>query len=222
MHQVAEQILLQIKNNTLPPGSRLPSQRDLSQKLGVGRSSVREAINVLVVKGYLEPIQGKGTFVKSVLPGSDERLERLSTAVEVSSIFNLMEARLLLECKSAALAAERADLKDLKKLEKVFAQITAERESYNLFLEDDFKFHITLAEATKNDVICEMTKLVLDKLAEHHTKFKTDQLSQNYKKISVDTATEVFNAVKKHNCEDASFWMKKHLSVITNELSKVL
>lgn len=57
--QVTEQILEQIKKNILPPGSRLPSQRDLAVQLGVGRSSIREAVNALVVRGYLEPIQGK-------------------------------------------------------------------------------------------------------------------------------------------------------------------
>lgn len=220
--QVTDQILLQIINSTLPPGSRLPSQRDLAIQLGVGRSSIREAINALVVKGYLEPIQGKGTYVKATLPDSEERLEKLSAAVQVSSIFNLMEARVLLECKSAALAAKRSEPEDLEKLEEVFAGISADRENYDLFLESDLRFHITLAEATKNDVICEMTKLVLAKLSDHHSRLKTDQLSKEYKKISVETAIQVFNAVKKRDPASAASWMKKHLSAITNELSTIL
>jgi GntR family transcriptional repressor for pyruvate dehydrogenase complex len=77
--------------------------------LGVGRSSVREAINALVVMGYLEPLQGKGTFIKAVLPVADTGIEKLNAAFSAGSIFDLMEARVLLECRSAALAAERAD-----------------------------------------------------------------------------------------------------------------
>jgi GntR family transcriptional repressor for pyruvate dehydrogenase complex len=65
---VAEQIINKIACGELAPGSRLPAQRDLARMLGVGRSSVREAINALVVMGYLEPLQGKGTFIKDVLP----------------------------------------------------------------------------------------------------------------------------------------------------------
>lgn len=220
--QIANQILLQINNCTFAPGAKLPAQRDLAAQLGVGRSSVREAINVLVVRGYLEPIQGKGTYVKTTLPDSEERLEKLSTAVQVSSIFNLMEARILLECKSSALAAARADDIDLRKLEDVFEGISTDRENYDLFLKSDLRFHIALAEATKNDVICEMTKLVLAKLANHHAKLKTDQLSLSYKRKSVETALKVFQAVKNHNEEDAATFMKQHLTVITNELNKIL
>lgn len=219
---VVDQILEQIHNNTLPPGSRLPSQRDLAVLLGVGRSSIREAVNALVVKGYLEPIQGKGTFIKSIPPDSDERLEKLSTAVQVSSIFNLMEARTLLECKTAALAAIRGTPELLQKIETVFENISADNENYEVFLEADMKFHIALAEATKNEVICEMTKLVLSKLAEHHAELKTDQLSRTYRKRSIETAREVLRAVRKGNQVDAALWMERHLSVIKDELDKIL
>ena len=58
---VAEQIIKQIRSGELVPGNQLPSQRELSELLGVGRSSVREAINALEVMGYLEVQQGKGT-----------------------------------------------------------------------------------------------------------------------------------------------------------------
>ena len=55
---VAEQIIERISDGELSPGSCLPSQRELARMLGVGRSSVREAINALVVMGYLKPLQG--------------------------------------------------------------------------------------------------------------------------------------------------------------------
>ena len=77
---VAEQIIEMIAGGELAPGTQLPAQRDLAQMLGVGRSSVREAINALVVMGYLEPLQGKGTFIKDVLPTSDPGIEKLAAA----------------------------------------------------------------------------------------------------------------------------------------------
>jgi GntR family transcriptional repressor for pyruvate dehydrogenase complex len=75
---VAEQIINKIAGGELAPGSRLPAQRDLARMLGVGRSSVREAINALVVMGYLEPLQGKGTFIKAVLPCQVTRISKSS------------------------------------------------------------------------------------------------------------------------------------------------
>ena len=68
--KVVEQILQKVKAGELLPGSRLPSQRELAQIMGVGRSSMREAINALVVMGYLEAIHGKGTFIRKALPAT--------------------------------------------------------------------------------------------------------------------------------------------------------
>ena len=105
---VAEQILAKIHSGELIPGGRLPAQRDLATMLGVGRSSVREAINALVVAGVLEAVHGRGTFVARD-SRSDAGLLKLKAALGAGSLLELMEARELLECKTAALAAERAD-----------------------------------------------------------------------------------------------------------------
>ncbi len=65
---VVAQILNKLKKGDLKPGGQLPSQRELAQLLGVGRSSVREAVNALTVMGYLDVRQGKGTFIRQELP----------------------------------------------------------------------------------------------------------------------------------------------------------
>ncbi len=220
--QVIDQLLGKINDNSFSTGSRLPSQRDLATQLGVGRSSVREAINALVVKGYLEPIQGKGTFVKNALPESSEQLAKLSSAVQYSSHLNLMEARMLLECKSVALAAERADKKDLKRLKKILTSIEPESEDYSAFLEADMELHIAIAETTKNDILCEMTRLLLMKLAEQHAKLQTEHLSLEYKQQSTSTAQKMFQAIHERKPKRASFWMKKHLSLIENDLDQLV
>jgi len=90
---VAEQIIEQINSGELTPGSQLPSQRELSELLGVGRSSVREAINALAVIGYLEVQQGKGTFIR--IPEQDPSIARLQSALEASS---LLVSYLLYSC----------------------------------------------------------------------------------------------------------------------------
>lgn len=87
---VAQQIVEKIADGELSPGVRLPSQRELAKMLGVGRSSVREAINALMVMGYLEPIQGKGTFIRDVLPETGSGLEKLNIAFSTGSILSLI------------------------------------------------------------------------------------------------------------------------------------
>jgi len=224
VNMVVEQLLEQIRNQGLLPGSKLPAQRELAVMFGVGRSSIREAINTLVARGYLEPIQGKGTFIKEIRQNSETQFEKLSTAAQKSSFLDLMEARTTLECKTAALAATRATTNSLNQLRDIMDLLSKDMEnsSYDIFLRADKSFHYALAEATENDVICEMTKLVLELLTEHHENLKSDHLSHAYRKKSVKTLGKVLGAIETRNPAAASQWMEKHLTAIIDELDNVL
>ena len=219
---VAEQIVEKIASGELEPGGRLPSQRDLAHMLGVGRSSVREAINALVVLGYLEPLQGKGTFIKEVLPDTDGRLEQLNLAFSAGTIFDLMEARELLECQSAALAAERADRGQLRRLRTVLTDVAATENEYAIFLDADIRFHTAVADAAGNVVLCELTKLVLEKVVAHHNQLKTAMLPPAYREVSIRTAERVVEAIETGDREAAAHWMARHLGAIQNELKHII
>ena len=219
---VAQQILEQIENHSLPPGSRLPSQRELAALLGVGRSSLREAVNALVAMGYLEPIQGKGTYIKENLPGAALNMDRLARAMAMGSTFDLLEARLLMECKSAALAAVRAEIHQLEALDFVLSEMPLVFDNYTAFLSLDLDFHTQVAEATNNVVICEMTKLFLEKLRSSHSRLNTHNLSTEYKQLSVQTAQRVFKGIKGGKPDQAKLWMERHISAIRGEMENLL
>ncbi|MBR9984781.1 MAG: FadR family transcriptional regulator [Desulfosarcina sp.] len=219
---VAEQIIEKITGGELAPGNRLPAQRDLAQMLGVGRSSVREAINALVVMGYLEPLQGKGTFIKDVLPTSDPGIEKLSAALSAGSIFDLMEARELLECRSAALAAERADDAQIRNLKAAMKKVSGTEADYAIFLDADICFHAAVAEAAGNVVLCELTKLVLDKVVAHHNTLKTVLLPPAYREVSIRTAIRVVEAIEAGDGDGAARWMAQHLYAIRDELKNII
>ncbi|MGD9007720.1 MAG: FadR/GntR family transcriptional regulator [Desulfobacteraceae bacterium] len=219
---VAEQIIQKIEAGQLPPGDHLPSQRDLARQLGVGRSSIREAINALVVLGYLEVIQGKGTYIRQNLPQTDPSMEKLDAALTAGSIFDLMEARLLLESRSAALAAQRAEKSHMRKLKETIAHLKTNDREYTLFLEADMAFHKAVAEATGNVVICEMTKLILEKLVAHHSSLQTKRLSATYRATSIDTAAKVVECIQHQDEKNASQWMEKHLNAIGEELKDII
>ena len=63
--RIAEGLIAQIESGALCPGEQLPPERELTQMFGVGRSTLREAISALVLVGYLEVVQGRGTFLKN-------------------------------------------------------------------------------------------------------------------------------------------------------------
>ncbi len=219
---VAKQILQKIAGGDLAPGSQLPSQSELARMLGVGRSSVREAINALVVMGYLEPLQGKGTFINDVLPATDAGIEKLNAAFAAGSIFDLMEARELLECRSAALAAERADAAQVQNLKAAMQKVAATEKDYAIFLDADIQFHAAMADAAGNVVLCELTKLVLEKVVAHHKALKTARLSPAYREVSIRTAARVVEAIEGGDGEAAAGWMAQHLNAIQDELKNII
>jgi GntR family transcriptional repressor for pyruvate dehydrogenase complex len=218
---VAEQILTKIRSGDLKPGGRLPAQRDLAAMLGVGRSSVREAINALVVTGVLEAVHGKGTYVAREAQ-SDAGILKLRAALGAGSLLELMEARELLECKTAALAAERADAVQIQSLNEVLAGLAGGHADYAHFLKADLQFHFLLAEATGNSVICELTKVVLDKVVAQHRDLDTSRLSNAYRRESIDTARQVVAAIERGDSNLAAHWMGVHLHAIRRELVEIL
>ena len=219
---VAEQIIERIAGGELAPGTQLPAQRDLAQMLGVGRSSVREAINALVVMGYLEPLQGKGTFIKDVLPTSDPGIEKLAAAFSTGSIFDLMEARELLECRTATLAAERADGAQIRNLKAAMKKVKGTEAEYAIFLDADIRFHAAVADAAGNVVLCELTKLVLEKVVAHHNALKTVLLPPAYRDVSIRTAARVVEAIEAGDGDAAARWMAQHLDAIRDELKNII
>ncbi len=220
--KVLEQILKKIEDGELKPGGRLPAQRELAQLLGVGRSSIREAVNALAVMGYIDVLQGKGSFIQEEPPAAEPSDSHLASALKAGGVLDLMEARELLECKSAALAAERADLKGVQRLQKALEQVEASGEDYEDFLRADLNFHITLAEIAGNVVICEMMKLLVEKVTEHHSRFKSTLLSPGYRRNSIASAKQVVSSVTKGDGKKAAVWMRVHLDAIKPQLRGVI
>jgi len=219
---VAEQLLGKIDKGELAPGDGLPAQRQLAKLLGVGRSSLREAVNALAVMGYLEVIQGKGTYICRSLPATDTSLAKLDAALQAGALIDLMEIRETIECRSAQLAAERAGKEEIRRLKKVLQQIDAHRADYDAYLDADLSFHICVAQAAQNSVTLEITRLLLEKVAAYHRRLQTAHLSSTYRDNSLQSARKVVSCVQKGRGRDAAQWMGKHLQEIRTELKDIL
>lgn len=213
---VAEKILESLKTGDLTPGEKLPSEQELGRMFGVGRSSVREAIKALVLKGYLEVFQGKGTFVKQDIAYNDLSSSRFSGILEAIDVSELLEARVVLECKVAELAARKATPKHIRQLKDIVSQIEENEDNISAFLQADLDFHITLAQSTENKVICEMAKLVIDKVHKHYAVFLETSL-RTYEK-TVKTANAIVTAIEKGDVQKASDSMHEHLNVVKDEI----
>lgn len=219
---VVEQMLKKISSGEIATGARLPSQRELAQSFGVGRSSIREALNALAVMGYLDVQQGRGTFIARKLPGSDPSVTKLRTALEAGSLLDLIELRETLECRAAELAAERIEPRHFSQLRQSLRDMEESADDYQRFLKADLQFHTALAEATGNGIFSEMLRFLLERVVAHHEKFKTGLLSPAYRGHSIHTFKQMLICLEKEDGRAAAEWMREHLNAIRQELKDIL
>ena len=145
--KVANQILELIDSGVFPPGSRLPGERDLAEKFGVSRVSIREAEIALQAQGRLEIKGGSGAYV---LDGAG----LLGRGMPKVGPFELTEARALFEAESAALAAPIISDETLEELEGYIDLMLGKGNNGSISHEEaDRLFHLTIAKATNNAVI---------------------------------------------------------------------
>ena len=149
---VAQQILAQIKDNNLPPGTKMPSERELMSAMEVGRSTIREALKGLEVQGYVEIRHGQGAFVSDGPPDAAAE-SMLPAALAKGVTADLIEARRPVELEIARLAPLRRTKADIDDFRDV---LSGHRESIrNGELATPFaaRFHLVLAQAAHNEVL---------------------------------------------------------------------
>ncbi|WP_243224541.1 FadR/GntR family transcriptional regulator [Microbacterium sp. CIAB417] len=156
---VLEHIETDLLEGRLGPGDRLPSERDLSADLGVGRSSVREALRVLEVMGLIRTATGSGPQAGAIViatpTGGLSALLRLQVAAQGFPLADVVKTRLVLEDAVAAALAADPD-RDTGEAHRILAAMDSEALTSGEFLALDAQLHLALAEASGNAVIAAM------------------------------------------------------------------
>jgi DNA-binding FadR family transcriptional regulator len=143
---VADQIIALIKSGHFQPGTRLPGERELSERFGVSRVTIREAEIALQAMGWIKIKTGAGVYVL-------ERPAPSKGALPAVSAFELTEARSLFEAQSAALAASMITEEELARLDLLLEAMGDDSLDDDQITEIDREFHSTIARASKNQVI---------------------------------------------------------------------
>ena len=199
---VAEQIAALIDEGAYPPGTRLPGERELAEKLNVSRVTIREAEIALQAVGRLEIKTGSGVYVSERPPVHSASLPR-------ASAFEVTEARLLVESESAALAAHHITEEGIARLAELIEQMRSEDEAVSN--EADEEFHLTIAEASNNAAMLHTVKSLWQMREE------IPEVKATYAAVCVhdaDTRTEehraVFNALEARDADAARAAMRSH------------
>ena len=210
--QVASKIEQMIVEETFIPGDRMPSERSLAEQIGVSRTVVREAIQVLSERGLVQIRQGSGIYVQKLVPAdAAEPIRRLLRFQEHSHTFqSLCEVRHTLEIEIAGLAAVRSTEGDLIEIEKTIKQIAEASENAKDFAKGDLDFHMALAAATHNDLFLVLLTPISDLFLEFLVSGYEYDLEQAVRG-STYHHQNILDEIKKRDSEGARDAMRKHL-----------
>ena len=146
--QVADQLMALIRGGSIAAGERLPAERDLAERFGVSRPTIREAMIALEIAGMVEIRSGSGVYVTN---GSVSPMPL--AADQGPGPFEIFEARRLFEGEAAALAAERITNEQIAQLRGVLAEMEQENLQQGASEKADERFHCLIAEAAGNSAI---------------------------------------------------------------------
>jgi GntR family transcriptional repressor for pyruvate dehydrogenase complex len=155
--ETVDQLGTAIKLGLLPPGSQLPPERDLCSRLGIARSTLRQALTALSQSGHVFATRGRhgGTFVADPQPPADPPSPEM-----LAQWHQTCDRRLAVELGVAVLAAERAERADLDALDEVALALEDALEDFPVYRQADIRLHVGLAEATRSArLVREMTEV---------------------------------------------------------------
>ncbi len=156
-----------IKLGLLAPGSRLPAERELCARLGIARSTLRQALTALTQSGHVFATRGRGggTFVADPLPPADPPSPQM-----LAQWREICDQRLAVEIGVAVLAAERALPGDLDALDEVADALDDALEDFGIYRQADIRLHVGLAEATHSTRLVRLMTEVQGEMSDliHH------------------------------------------------------
>lgn len=215
--QVTQQLQEKISLGELKPGEKIPTEPELMSLFGVGRSTIREAVRVLVKAGLLEVRQGDGTYVMKRTPS----LEPLEHRLRRAAILEVYEARRILELEMAKLAAQRRSDDDLARMRE---SLNKRREARRIddmwaYVDSDLAFHLAIAAASKNSVLTDLYGSFSNVLRDALYKLVTDrELYQN----QIAIHEQLLEAIERKDAKAAEYWAAENIGQTTKDLQRLL
>jgi len=180
---VATQIIEAIKRGDYPVGSKLPSENELADQMGVSRPTVREALSALAAVGLIESRPGSGNYVRNgtVLIDSVGK-EAVFVLENEASCLEIMEARGLFEPPVAGLAAQKRTQEDIKNLQAIYKRLRqlAKKGGFDSYFDADKEFHLAIVHSTHNSLVLNVLTPLVNTMDQHlYREFTRDYYFKN-------------------------------------------
>lgn len=210
---------INIKN--LEPLDKIPSERMLSEKFEISRTTVREAIQKLEFYGILKSIPQSGTFVANIgkiaINGIIDDILRLGTP----DFKSLVETRILLELKTVRLAATRRTVDDLIKIKKALDAFSEKVNNGEDAVQEDLIFHLAIAKASGNSTMNDLMLIITPEILTNFEKYHVCDKIENEGINIINEHTEVYDAIVAQDPQLAKQKMKEHFKVLYEYCYKV-
>ena len=218
--KIVEQIEKRIVDGELNAGDKLPSERELAIQFGVSRTSVREAMKALTLRGLIEVTPGRGTFITDQTSQALRHSMNLMFQVgKMDANRYLIELREILEPEIAAIAASRATPENLAAMRESVEAMDQSMDEICTYIEADLDFHLALAESTHNPLILSLLDSLIGELRE-----------QRFRSANVEGALHrgqpnhkaVLVAIEQGDAESARRTMLLHMQQARKDIEEAL
>ena len=211
--EVMDRLIALIEEDGLAAGAKLPSERDLMDRYGVGRPAIREALQNMANVGLITLTQGERASVAA--PSFSNLMQTVSLTTSgilrtsKESLNDLKEARLVFESQMVRLAAERATKADLERLEKRYQEHGASLSDLSDFLRHDMLFHREIAAITNNSIFPNLSEALIGWLGEFYRELVR---LPGAEQLTLSEHASILEAVKAHDPDAAEEAMRNHLT----------
>ncbi len=206
----------------LSPGSRLPPERELAGLLGVSRSTLREAMNRLEARGYIERRSKSGSYVRTAIPRSlQEPIEEILEH-DLSGLGELIEIRKVLELWAVRKVTAHPDKGFLAAMKQCLISMKANRglrtsQQFERYREADLKFHQTLAEMTGNSIFIHLVHF-LSHLISRSISLSKQLVPNDYGVENLKTHERIVQAIQSKNAARAEQAILDHFRLVENQI----
>lgn len=172
---IIKQIKQLITSGQLKPGDRLPAERKLAEKFGLGRTYVRDAIKKLEFYGILKTLPQTGSIVAGLEISALEGLIADVLKLDNTDFYSLVETRFILETNAARLCARRRDENDLQSIKAaldMYSDKIKENPDNSVAYDEDLIFHRKIAEGSKNQALKSMMLTITPDIMSYYQKYK--------------------------------------------------
>ncbi|RKY03097.1 MAG: hypothetical protein DRP55_01930 [Spirochaetes bacterium] len=217
--EIIEEIKQLIMDGTLKPGDRLPSESEMASQMGVGRSTIREALKVLIYLGFIER-QNKVAYVSNNVMDRIYPKDIIESFKRHRNIMEMIEARRIIEPDVAEYAAMRANPNDIEEIGKYYQAMKESQGNVEDFISFDNQFHLHVIHAARNNILMDIMKGIQELMKQNQALIL--RKSKNIMPRSLEFHRKIFIAIKEGKAKSAKRYMLSHIIDVEKEMYCIL